>query len=301
MKGRAGQAMKFITLLYLLLSVIVVAAQTGGAVRAQPSVDGLLAQIFGTKDAPAYDLQAQFRGAFVLRTPSSSINGTAAGQFREWRRQGESRRWKIAIQELDLPWIMRPFSGAVRAAIEQKAEAQSQAIENFRNYDVFVSEEPTAGRYVLFGLRRDVVDEAITRFGKAVDSRDDSARRSIARWLATSQAMQSWVVRPGPLPYALSLQADDAGIIHEIKLSYEISRVGMKFSYLRVGEQVAWKEVQSTFASSNAKGIGRLEGELLIGLAGHRVDTAPLWARDAAADERNTEREASKDDPTAQP
>jgi hypothetical protein len=51
----------------------------------------------------------------------------------------------------------------------------------------------------------------------------------------------------------------------------------MKFSYLTVGAQPAWKEVLSTFANSNAKGLGRLEGQLKLGFADHKLDLTPKW------------------------
>jgi hypothetical protein len=51
----------------------------------------------------------------------------------------------------------------------------------------------------------------------------------------------------------------------------------MKFSYLTVGDQSAWKEVLSTFANSNAKGLGRLEGQLKLGFADYKLDLTPKW------------------------
>jgi hypothetical protein len=51
----------------------------------------------------------------------------------------------------------------------------------------------------------------------------------------------------------------------------------MKFSYLTVGAQPAWKEVLSTFANSNAKGLGRLEGQLKLGFADHKLNLTPQW------------------------
>jgi hypothetical protein len=258
--------------LLTLAAAIVLSLQTSGAVRAQPSVDSLIAQIFGTTDAAPYQLQAQFRGAFSLTTNASSTEGTAAGLFREWRAPGEFRRWKVTVQEVKLPWFLRPFSGMVRTAIEEKAEAQTEALENFRDYDVFLSEEQAGGRYVLAGLRRDVVDEAITRFGKSADKQDEATRRAIAQWLVTSSSMQSWAKRSGPLPYALNVVADESGLIHEVQLLYERSQVGMKFSYIQIGEMRAWKEVLSTFASSNAKGFGRLDGQLSLGFANHKLE-----------------------------
>jgi hypothetical protein len=274
------------TCLLTLAAAIVLSLQTSGAVRAQPSVDALIAQIFGTHDAAPYELQAHFRGAFSLTTNASSTEGTAAGLFREWRMPCEFRRWKVTVQEITLPWLLRPFSGAVRTAIEEKAEAQTEALENFRNYDVFLSEEQAGGRYALAGLRRDVVDEAITRYGKSADKQDEATRRTIAQWLVTSPSMQGWAKRPGPLPYALNVMADESGLIQEVQLFYERSQVGMKFSYIQVGELRAWKEVLSTFASSNAKGLGHLEGQLRLGFANYKLDRSPQGQLQDGSDRR---------------
>ncbi len=282
--------------LYLLAAVLVLAVQVAVPVRAQEPVETLIAQIFGTKDAAAYDLQAHVRGAFSLTTGQGFIAGTAAGTFREWRTLGGSRRWRVIVQDLQLPWLLRPFSGAVRASIEQKVEAQSEAFENFRNYDVFISEELAGGQYVLVGLRRDVVDETITRFGRSVDKQDVAARRTIARWLFTAPWMRNWITRAGE-PYALKVVTDDSGLVHELQVFYERSQVGMKFSYLTVGAHPAWKEVLSTFANSNARGLGRLEGQLKLGFADHKLDLTPRWQD---TDRPENEHRAHESDDTVQ-
>jgi hypothetical protein len=262
--------------LYLLAAVLILATQVALPARAQDSIETLISQIFGAKDAAAYELKANVRGMFALTTGSGYITGTAAGNFREWRTPGGSRRWRVTVQELQLPWLLRPFAGAVRNSIEQKVETQSEAFQNFRDYDVFISEELSGDQYVLVGLRRDIVDEAITRFGRAVDKQDVASRRSIARWLFTAPSMQRSIVRAGQ-PYALKVVTDESGLVHELQVYYERSQVGMKFSYLTVGDQPAWKEVLSTFANSNAKGLGRLEGQLKLGFADYKLDLTPKW------------------------
>jgi len=253
------------------------AGQFAVPARAQDSVEMLVTQIFGTKDAAAYDLQAHVRGAFSLTTGNGGfIAGTTAGNFREWRPPGGSRRWRVTVQELELPWLLRPFAGAVRNSIEQKVEAQSEAFQNFRNYDVFISEELAGGQHVLVGLRRDIVDEAITRFGRAADKQDVASRRAIAQWLFTAPSMRTWITRAGQ-PYVLKVVTEESGLVHELQVFYERSQVGMKVSYLTVGEQPAWKEVLSTFANSDAKGLGRLEGQLKLGFADYKLDLSPRW------------------------
>ncbi len=282
--------------LCLLAAVLVLATQVALPARAQESVEMLITQIFGAKDAAAYELQAHVRGAFSLTTGSGFLTGTAAGNFREWRTLGGPRRWRVTIQDLELPWLLRPFAGAVRASIEQKVEQQSEAFQNFRNYDVFTADEQTGGQITLIGLRRDIVDEAITRYGRAVDMKDEATRREIAEWLFTAPSMQSWIKRSGQ-PYALKVVTDEAGLVHELHVFYERSQVGMKFSYLTVGAQPAWKEVLSTFTNSNAKGLGRLEGQLKLGFADHKLDLTPRWQNiDRPENDRRTN-EAGDADP----
>ncbi|HLQ65041.1 MAG TPA: hypothetical protein VK201_10075 [bacterium] len=288
--------------LYFLAAVLMLAAQVAVPARAQEPVETLVSQIFGTKDAAAYELQAHVRGMFSLTAGGGFIAGTAAGIFREWRTPG-SRRWSVTVQELELPWLLRPFSGAVRSSIEQRVEAQSEAFESFQNYDVFISEELAGGQYVLVGLRRDLVDEAITRFGRSVDKQDVASRRAIARWLFTAPSMRSWITRPGQ-PYVLKVVTDESGLVHELQVSYERSQVGMKFSYLTVSDQAAWKEVLSTFVNSNAKGLGRLEGQLRLGFADYKVDLTPRWQdidraeKDNRAQQSDESNQSDHSDPT---
>src|SRR5712664_2376995 len=71
---------------HFLAAVLMLAAQVAVPARAQEPVETLIAQIFGTKDAAAYELQAHVRGMFSLTTGRGGfIAGTAAGTFREWR------------------------------------------------------------------------------------------------------------------------------------------------------------------------------------------------------------------------
>jgi hypothetical protein len=262
--------------LYLVAAVFMLATRSVVPSRAQESVDALIAQLLGTKDAAAYELQARVRGMFALTTGSGYIAGTAAGNFVEWRIPGGSRRWRVTVQELELPWLLRPFSRTVRASIERKVEEQSEAFQSFHDYDVFVSEEQAGDQTILVGVRRDLVDEAITRFGRSVDLKDVATRREIAEWLFTAPSMQSWIKRAGQ-PYALKVVTDESGLVHELQVFYERSQVGMKFTYLTVGTQPAWKEVLSTFANSNAKGLGRVEGQLKLGFADYKLDLTPRW------------------------
>jgi hypothetical protein len=115
--------------------------------------------------------------------------------------------------------------------------------------------------------------------------------------------MRSWITRPGQ-PYVLKVVTDESGLVHELQVSYERSQVGMKFSYLTVSDQAAWKEVLSTFVNSNAKGLGRLEGQLRLGFADYKVDLTPRWQdidraeKDNRAHQSDESNQSDQSDPT---
>lgn len=258
----------------VLVAVLVVLLPGPEGALAQRPVDSLIAQIFGAKDTPGSELTAYFHGEFSIASGGASTGGTASGLYREWRPSGGGKRWQITVQDLELPWILRPFSGAIRTTIEKRAEAQAEAFENFRDHDVFIVEEQAGGRYVLVGLRKDLVDEAVARYGKPSDKYDEATRRAIAKWLFTSPTMQSWIIRPGA-PYAVKVLVDEAGLIHDMQVLYDWGQVGMKFSYIRVGDRPVWQEVVSTFSKTNVSGLGHIEGLVKIAFTDFKVEGSP--------------------------
>jgi len=227
----------------------------------QVTVDSLLERIISADNRDQYELTAEFQADLLLVFSGRRMRGHATGMLRESRRAGEPRRWKITVQRLDLPLLLRPFANTLRSLIEDRAESQSQSLETFNSHDFFIQDEG-AGRYVLVGLRRDVVDEAIDRYGKPADRQDPETRRRIARWLFASTSMRDFVVRSGP-PYALRLVVDEQGVVYENVLFYNWGQAVTKITYINVGSRPAWHDVESTF-NSDVSGLGHIEGQLLL-------------------------------------
>ncbi len=234
----------------------------------QVSVEMLIGRITSADSRDPYELSADFQATLVLVAGGSRTTGVAAGSFREFRHPSEPRRWKITVQRLDLPLLLRPFAGAVRRLIEERAESQSESIENFRSHDFFIQEE-RGGQYVLAGVRRDLVDEAIDRYGQASYKADPETRRRIARWLFTSPSMRGFVVRSGP-PYAMRLVVDEQGLVYESGLFYNWGEAVTKITYTTIGGHPAWHDVQSTVASEVA-GLGHVDGLLSLSIRNYTI------------------------------
>jgi hypothetical protein len=227
----------------------------------QVTVESLLGRIISADNRDQYELTAEFQADLVLVASGRRTRGHAAGTLRESRRAGEPRRWKITVQRLDLPLLLRPFASTLRSLIEDRAESQSQSLETFNSHDFFM-DEASSGRYVLIGLRRDIVNEAIDKYGKPADRQDPETRRRIARWLFTSSSMRDLVVRSGP-PYALRLVVDEQGLVYENVLFYKWGQAVTKITYTNVGGRPAWHDVESTI-SSDISGLGHVDGLLLL-------------------------------------
>ncbi|HEY6103121.1 MAG TPA: hypothetical protein VI007_07840, partial [bacterium] len=147
----------------------------------QPTVDTLLARIFGSEDKTPYELTADFNGTLTLVVRGSRTTAVAAGSFTEWRGADGIRRRKVDVKKLDLPVLLRPFAGSIRRTIEEKVETQSETPDTFYEHDIFILSQQQ-GRYVLVGVQRAIVDAAIDRYGKPQDKKDPEVRRRIARW-----------------------------------------------------------------------------------------------------------------------
>jgi hypothetical protein len=254
--------------------VVAVVLAAGSAAAAEPDqVDGLLDRLFGAGERGPYLLTADFSGYILATVAGTQLRADAEGSFREWRGRDNVRRRTVRLQTLRLPLLLRPFAGTLRRALEDKVEAQADAPEAFLQHDVFILTRLPAGRYVLAGVQRSIVTDAITRFGRAKDQEDTLTRREIARWLYTSAPMRSFLVRAGP-PYAFRAIVDDTGLLHELVLSYDWGALSTKVDFVMVsGQPVARRIVADT--ASEVSGVGRVTGQLLLTFFNHCVNCTP--------------------------
>lgn len=251
----------------------------------RPSVEALLARVFSTDAKDPYDLTAEFKGSLLLGFKGSRFAVTAAGAFEEWRPAGGDKHRKIAIQRLDVPTLLRPFSGLLRRVIEEQVQTQAEKPDAFYAHDIFILEERPGRRYVLVGVRRDLVDEILNRYGRSVDKTDPDLRRSIARWLYTSPSMRNSIMRPGP-PYAFQTVVDELGLIYELTSFYNWGPVESTFAYTSVSGQLVWQQIAARFTYTSAAsgqsaltqltefakdlaGVDRIDGQLRISFANY--------------------------------
>lgn len=255
----------------LATAALVSIALAGGIAvpaRSQPTVDSLLARVFSAEDKTPYELTADFDGTLTLIVRGTKTTAVAAGSFVESRGADGVRKRKVTITRLDLPILLRPFGNSVRRIIEEKVETQSESPETFHEHDIFILSEQR-GRYVLVGVQREIVDEAIDKYGKPQDKRDPEVRRRIARWLWTSPQREN-IVRPGP-PYALRATVDEAGLIYELTLLYNWGEVGTRIAYVDLNKQAVWRTL-SADAISEVAGFGRVDGVMVLNFTNHCVN-----------------------------
>ncbi len=235
-----------------------------------PLVDYLLARLFGSEDKTPYELTADFTGTLSVTAKGSRLVVEAEGSFLESRGLDGIRRRKVTIRKLSLPFLLRPFAPSLRRAIEEKIETQAENPETFYAHDIFLVAVLPDRRYVLAGVHRDIVDEAIDRYGKPQDKRDVTTRRKIAEWLYSAPTMRDFVARPGP-PYALRATVDEDGLLYELILFYDWGEVGTRIGYVLVNGQPVWAQVVADTVS-NLSGLGRVTGQLALNFTNHCVN-----------------------------
>ncbi|MDR7402098.1 MAG: hypothetical protein QN155_07720 [Armatimonadota bacterium] len=248
----------------------------GGTVHAQsPSVDQLLARLFDGEGKQPYVLTADFTGSLVVTVRGSRLDVQAAGTVLEWRGTDGVRRRRVTIHRLDLPLLLRPFASTLRRTIEEKIEREADNPETFHAHDIFLLAELPGRQYVLAGVHRSIVDDAIARYGQPRDARDVATRRKIAQWLYTSPSMRDFLVRPGP-PYAIRATVDDSGLLHDLVVSYDWGDVTTTVGYVTIGGQPVWASVTADTVTT-LTGVGRVSGRLSLRLTNHCVNcpTAP--------------------------
>jgi hypothetical protein len=225
-------------------------------------VDVLLARLFGTEDLTPYELTADFHGTVRLRLRGGTITAVAAGSFVERRGTDGVRRRRVHITRLDLPLLLRPFAGTIRRVIEEKVETQNESPETFHAHDIFFAGTLPGRRYILIGVHKAIVDDAIDRYGDRASKDDPATRRRIAQWLFTTPTQRERLVRPGP-PYALRVVLDEHGTLYELVLMYNWGEVGTRIDYIVVAGQWVWRQVDAD-ATSELAGFGRVDGNLTL-------------------------------------
>ncbi len=240
-------------------------------------VDLLLTRAVGTGSLDAYDLSADFQGSLTVTVRGTPFTALATGTYREKRRPGELRRRQIKVRTLEVPLLLRPFTGSVRNIIEKKTELSSDNPATFSGHDIFILEElPGAQpvrRFVLAGVYSQIVDDTIERYGEGKLKQDLAFRRNIARWLYTAPTMRSTIVRPGPA-YALRTVVDEQGLIYDLQLFYDWGQIGTKVNYIMVQGKPAWRDLTAD-TSSEISGLGRVEGQMLLTFTNHCLNCRP--------------------------
>jgi len=250
------------------LLVTVVATKIGWAQA--PTLDALLLRLFDVNVKEPYELSADFNGTLDVTVKRSRLVVAADGSFLEWRGTDGIRHRSVTVHDLTLPLLLRPFASSIRKVIAEKIETQGENPETFYAHDIFLLSEQPGGRFVLAGVHRAIVDDAIDRYGRPEDKLDVTTRRKIAQWLYTAPNMKEFIARPGP-PYALRATIDENGVLYELVLSYDWGEVSTRIGYIWINGQPVWAEVQADTVS-NLAGVGRVIGQLVLRFTNHCVN-----------------------------
>jgi hypothetical protein len=244
------------------------------AVAQRLSVDALLQRIYAEPHSPPYTMTADWRADIVLTLATGKFGVRAAGTMVESRAaSGEPKRRRAEVTRLDVPVTLRPFSGSIRKIVTDLIEVEPRPGEVLPIHDVFIAEERPDGRYVLGGVRKDIVSEIMRKYGQTAGLEDPSARRAIARWL-WSPSQRAAIVRPGPGPYMLTALSDENGLLHQLTLAYDWGQVGNRITFVTIGGRPFWREVVSD-TTSEVAGIGRVDGHMVLQVTNHCLNCAP--------------------------
>jgi hypothetical protein len=253
----------------LTLSLFMLAPAT--VVNAQgPSVDQLLERIFGSDSTDPYYETADFDARLLLNVRGLRLTAVAAGNFAEFREQkGGPVKRKINIERLDLPVLLRPFAATIRRVIQERGEQQSENPEDWTDHDFFILEQRADKKYVVVGVRRDRVNQAIKEFGRGKFNKDDTNdRRAVARWLYTSPTMKEFLTSRAGGAYAAVFVTDELGRVYEQSLLYDWGKIGTKITWGQVTGIWVWKQLDSDVVSDVA-GFGRVTGDATLTFSNH--------------------------------
>ncbi|MBI3997461.1 MAG: hypothetical protein HY355_00405 [Armatimonadetes bacterium] len=238
------------------------------------TVEALLARVVADPYPEPYTMTANFTATATLNIPTGRIKVLAAGNFVESRAaNGDPRRRKATITRLDVPLLLRPATAAIRTALTDVIEAEHKLAEFLPFQDIFIQEERGGGKYLLGGVRQDIVTEMMQKYGQQAFLKDPTARRAIARWL-WSPSQRDSIVRSGAGPYMIRAVVDDAGLVHEATLYYDWGALGSRLSFVMVGGRPFWREVVSDTQTEIA-GIGKADGQMVLHLTNHCLNCPP--------------------------
>lgn len=253
----------------------VVALLLSAAAAAQPvTIDTLLGRIYNEPNPQPYTMTADYSAEFVINIPTGKVTVRALGTIVESRSaQGEPRQRKATVTRLDVPLLLRPFSGSIRKVVTDLIEVEQKPGEILPLMDVFMVEERPPNQYLVGGVRRDIVTETMRKYGQGASVEDGAARRAIAKWL-WSPSQRASIVRPGPGPYMLTALVDDGGLLHQLTLAYDWGQVGNRITFVSIGGRPFWRQVVSD-SSSDVPGLGRVDGRMTLLVQNHCLNCAP--------------------------
>ncbi len=248
--------------------VLLVALTASGVASAQAlTVDVLIARLVTEPNTQPYQLTADFTTRATLNMSTGKFTVAAVGTMIESRTAGlDPRRRKATITKMDVPLLLRPFSNSIRQTLTDMIETERRFAEFVPLFDIFIQQELGGGRFMLGGVRQDIVTEVMTKYGQAAYTKDPIARRAIARWLFAPSQRAS-IVRGGA-SYAVSALVDEAGLVHQLTLFYEWGVLGNRFSFVTVGGRSFWREVVGD-TSTELTSIGRVDGVIVIQFSNH--------------------------------
>jgi hypothetical protein len=262
---------EFRPLAVVWLSALLAVSPAWGQPVTPVTLEALLDRVGNDPNPHPYTMTADFAADFTLRTLTGTFVVRAGGSLVESRTTDGPRRRRATVTRLDVPVLLRPFTSAIRKAVTDLIETEVRPAEVIPHMDVFLVEERPP-RYLLGGVRSDIVTETMNRYGQQALVRDAAVRRQIARWLwAPSQ--RTAIVRPGPGPYLLTATVDETGLVHQVSLAYDWGQVGNRILFVTVAGRPFWQEVTSD-SSSEVAGLGRVDGLMVLRVTNHCVNCA---------------------------
>jgi hypothetical protein len=256
-------------LIALVIAVVASTVRPPDTAQAQgTTVDALIARVYTEPNPQPYVMMADFTSQLVLGLPTGVVTVRAAGTLTESRTAaGQPRTRKATVTKLDVPILLRPFSNQIRKVVTDAIELEQKPNEFLPTQDIFIIEERPQDRFLLGGVRSDIVNDTMVKYNQQALMRDLTARRAIAKWL-WSPSQRAGIVRGGPGPYMLTVVVDETGLIHQLTLYYDWGLIGNRIQFVTVGGRPFWREVISDTASE-VSGIGHVDGRMTLVVQNH--------------------------------